>query len=236
MALFAKFKNAKNAAVEHKKTAAAQQAKPPAAPYKHVPTHAAQDALAAQPITLKPEELQARIAKARKRRASSYQSPVAARHSVYHSCESSRMSSRTNSTANSTAHFALASHPSSIKGQSSSGGSIDAVMRRSQSVPQQQGTSNSELRREDYLLPGFAGHSPFSSPGTQRPRPSQNMSSRSSFAKKKSPLSSVSSEDGTSQSLQRHPMLTQWQSPANYIQAALTHQHRPHVSCPEQRM
>lgn len=187
MALFTKFKKAKDAAVEHKKTAAAQQAKAPSVPYKHVPTHAAQDALAAQPMTLKPEELQARIAKARKRRASSYQSPVAARHSVYHSCESSRMSSRTNSTA----QFGSGSKSSSIKGHVSGAGSIDAVMRRSQSFPQPQGMSIGE-----HPFLSLGGSSSFLSPGTQQPRASNAVSSRSSFAKTKSPLSNISSDEG----------------------------------------
>ncbi|KAH7065859.1 hypothetical protein BKA63DRAFT_166359 [Paraphoma chrysanthemicola] len=186
MALFTKFKKAKDAAVEHKKTAAAQQAKAPSVPYRHVPTHAAQDALAAQPMTLKPEELQARIAKARKRRASSYQSPVAARHSVYHSCESSRMSSRTSSTA----QFASGSKSSSVKGHNSGAGSIDAVMRRSQSFPQPQGMSIGE-----HPFLSLGGSSAFLSPSTPQPRASNAMSSRSSFAKTKSPLSNISSDE-----------------------------------------
>ncbi|KAF2026939.1 hypothetical protein EK21DRAFT_91949 [Setomelanomma holmii] len=196
MALFSKFKKAKEAAVEHKKSAAAQEAKPPAAPYKHVPTHAEQDALAAQPTKiLRPDELQARIAKARKRRASSYQSPVTTRHSVYHSCESSRMSSRTDSTAG----FVSASTSSSITAHRIGDSSIDAVMRRSQSASHQRRSTNTvpDLHADDYLSSSPVGHPSFPPPAPQRPRLYQSMSSRSSYTMKKSPLSNVSVEEET---------------------------------------
>ena len=70
MSIFSKVKKAKKAAEEHKKAAAqTEEAKPPPAPYKHVVSHAAQDALAATPTTWSPEESRARIAAARKRRS-----------------------------------------------------------------------------------------------------------------------------------------------------------------------
>jgi hypothetical protein len=193
MPLFTKFKKAKDAAVEHKKTAAVEHDKPPAAPYKHVPTHAKQDALATQPTTVRPEELQARIAAARKRRASSYQSPVASRHSVYHSCESSRATSRTNSTA----EFVPMSASTSFKGKGKSAESIDTILRRPHSIsnglapPIASGRSNLSPLSS---VPGGALTFPF--PATQRPRPTHTRSRRSSFAKRKSPLS-MSVEEGT---------------------------------------
>lgn len=194
MPLFTKFKKAKDAAVEHKKTAAAEQEKPPAPPYKHVPTHAKEDALAVQPTTVRPEELQARIAAARKRRASSYQSPIASRHSVYHSCESSRASSRTNSIA----QFVPVSTSSSLKGKGKSAESIDAILRRSHSfsnghnVPMAHG----RLPSSDLSSPLTGGPLVFPLPATHRPRPTHTRSRRSSFAKRKSPLSNVSVEEG----------------------------------------
>jgi hypothetical protein len=193
MALFTKFKKAKNAAGEHKKIAAAEEGKPPAPPYKHVPTHAKQDALATQPTTVRPEELQARIAAARKRRASSYQSPVASRHSVYHSCESSRASSRTNSTA----QFIPLSTAASLKGKGKSTESIDTILRRPHSSSNGVTSPMVIGRRhpgELSSMPGGALAFPF--PPTQRPRPTHTRSRRSSFTKKKSPLS-MSVEEGT---------------------------------------
>jgi hypothetical protein len=197
MPLFTKFKKAKDAAVEHKKSAAAEQEKPPAPPYRHVPTHAKQDALATQPTvvrpakqptTLRPAELQARIAAARESRAASWQSSVASPHSVYHSCPSSRSSSR----ASSTTHFPS----SSRKGKGSSAESIDTILGRSQSlhrtdVPtangrRQHGENFSPLMSVPVLPP----------PATQRPRPVHARSRRSSFTKRKSPLSTISMEEG----------------------------------------
>jgi len=207
MALFTKFKKAKEAAVEHKKTTAAQETKPPAAPYKHVPTHAAQDALNAQPTTLKPAELQARIAAARKRRASSYQPPLATRHSVYHSCESSRASSRTPSVAG----LSSSSTPPSLKGKGVSDPTIDAVMKRPRSLSHRHSSpmASAHLQPGEYfpqiLEDSLALPPP---PVNQRPRPQHTMSTRSSFAKKKSPLSNVSLDEGTlGKSLDASPKL-----------------------------
>jgi hypothetical protein len=180
MALFAKFKKAKDAAVEHKKTTTAQQEKPPPAPYKHVPTHAAQDALSSQPTTLRPEELQARIKAARKRRANSYQPPMPVNQSIYHSCESSRSSSR----ANSSLGFSPSSTPASLKGKGNSFEAIDAAGRRSLSLSYRNNT------------PIVGGRLPFPPLASQRPRPPMSSSRRSSFTKKKSPLSTVSLDEG----------------------------------------
>ena len=187
MTLFTKFKKAKEAADEHKKTTAAQQARIPSAPYRHIPTHAEQDALASHPTSVRPEELQARIAAARKRRASSYQPPLAARHSVYHACESSRASSRTNSTA----AFSPGSTPPSLKGKGNSASSIDAVMQQSRSLSHRHSSqvTNGQLQHGGSLGPP--------APVNHRSRPNQTMSRRSSFAKKKSPLSNVSVDEGT---------------------------------------
>ncbi|KAF2002398.1 hypothetical protein P154DRAFT_573972 [Amniculicola lignicola CBS 123094] len=71
MSIFSRMKKAKKAAAEHKKVAIQEQKeeieKPPPVPYKHIPTHAAQDALSAMPTVWGPKETRARIAAARKR-------------------------------------------------------------------------------------------------------------------------------------------------------------------------
>lgn len=70
MAFFSKLRKAKGAAEEHKKaTAAAQEQPKPKVPYKHVPVHAATDALSATPTTIRAEELRERIAAARRSRS-----------------------------------------------------------------------------------------------------------------------------------------------------------------------
>lgn len=70
MTLFSKVRNARKAAEEHKKAASAQAAseKPPAPPYKHIPTHAAQDALAGSSSIWSREERSQLISAAHKRR------------------------------------------------------------------------------------------------------------------------------------------------------------------------
>jgi hypothetical protein len=198
MALFSKFKKAKHAAEEHKKTVAAHDAKP-TVPYKHVPTHAAQDALAAAPTppktTLTPEELQARIAAARSRRSSSYQTPLAARRSVYYSVDASPLNSRPGSMPSSAAV--------SLKGKSPSSVSIDAVINNKRphinhrhSMPVASGPSRpNELLTPLPPLPAVPVA--FPAPRGQRPKPYQSSSRRSSFTKRKSPLSNVSVEEGT---------------------------------------
>lgn len=181
MAIFAKFKKAKDAAVEHKK--AAQQAKP-ATPYHHIPTHAAQDALAASPTTLTSQELQSRIAAARKRRASSYQAPMTGRQSVYYDCGSSRATSRANSMIGSPSGSTLSSY-----GKSHGTGAMDMAMQGSQSLLPRHSPPSSE-----HFAPVPAGPPAFPPPPTQRPRPFQATSRRSSYSKKRSPLSNTVEE------------------------------------------
>jgi len=202
MAFFTKFKKAKDAAVEHKKAAAAQETKPPAAPYRHIPTHAAQDALNVQPTVLKPEELQARIAAARKRRASysnyQAQTPMATRHSVYHSTASSRASSRAPSIA-----LSPRSSPPSLKGKEREEMSIDGVVKRARSASYHSSPKmvNAHLQNGDYFPQIPEGPASLPLPVSQRRPP---ISNRSSFAKRKSPLSTVSLDEGTSHHISTH--------------------------------
>lgn len=70
MPFFSKLKSAKKAADKHKQAANAQtDDKPAAAPYKHVPTHAARDALSGTPDGWSTRERSAAIAAAHKRRS-----------------------------------------------------------------------------------------------------------------------------------------------------------------------
>jgi hypothetical protein len=66
MKFFSKLRKAKGAAEEYKKAAAAQEEPKPRVPYKHIPTHAAQDALASAPTYVGTVNLQARIAEAKR--------------------------------------------------------------------------------------------------------------------------------------------------------------------------
>ncbi|KAL5119332.1 hypothetical protein ACEQ8H_002819 [Pleosporales sp. CAS-2024a] len=194
MPLFAKFKKAKDAAADHKKTPALADAKPPSPPYKHVPTHARQDAVIIQPTTVRPEDLQARIAAARKKRAVSYQSPLASRHSVYPSCESSRVPSRSNSTA----HFVPVSTTASLRGREKSAESIDTILRRPHSIAGSMPSSYGIARipMSEYSASLASGSLGFPFAPTQRSRPTHSRSRRSSFNKRKSPLSmSVEEEE-----------------------------------------
>ncbi|KAF2106929.1 hypothetical protein BDV96DRAFT_310809 [Lophiotrema nucula] len=83
MSIFSRVKKAKKAAEEYKKAVIqTEEAKPPPATYKHVVSHAAQDALAATPTRWSPEESRARIATARKTRSEMVVSaPATANHS-----------------------------------------------------------------------------------------------------------------------------------------------------------
>lgn len=194
MPLFTKFKRARESHIEPKKTTPVSKPKSTTTtttttPYKHVPTHAAQDALAGSRTVLRPEELQARIAAARKRRASSSESSLVARRAVYHSCEPSRSSTRAHSIAGSTR--------SSIKGKGLGDTSIDTVLNRSQSFsPQQNSAVASRHVPKQHHSSVPDGHIYLSPPLMQRPRPYRASSSRSSFTQKKSPLSTVSFETG----------------------------------------
>lgn len=226
MAFFTKFKKAKEAAVEHKKSAAAQETKPPSAPYRHIPTHAAQDALNVQPTTLKPAELQARVAAARKRRASysAYQSPMSTRHSIYHSTENSRASSRAPSIA-----YSPQSTSPSLKGKGRDDQSIDGLVKRARSASYRHSPAmtSAHLQQGEYFPQIPEGPLALPPPVSQRRPP---ISNRSSFAKKKSPLSTVSVDEGVFHKLHTLKMnLTLVQALSRFSRAAPTHLQSPRV-------
>jgi hypothetical protein len=70
MSIFSKVKNAKKAAEQHKQASSQAQAdfKPPTG-YKHIPTHAAQDALSCAPTSWTVEESRAKISAAHRRKS-----------------------------------------------------------------------------------------------------------------------------------------------------------------------
>ncbi|TKA79363.1 hypothetical protein B0A49_01010 [Cryomyces minteri] len=69
MSIFSKIKGAKQAADQHKAAPAAADDKPKLAPYKHVPTHAAVDALSGAPSSWKAEDRERIIAQNKRRSA-----------------------------------------------------------------------------------------------------------------------------------------------------------------------
>lgn len=198
MSIFSKVKKARKAANEHKKSAAQEQAaeaaKPPPTPYKHIPTHAAQDALAATPTTWSPEETRARIAEARKRRDAT--TTMSAPASAYHS------------RANSEINF-----PNRAVHRTRSDLSIDSVMHRSQSfqwnhsasdypppVPSLPSVHSSYTKlSEEHHTSSMSRDVPAPPALKQRPQYSGRPASRrnSSANRKRSPLSNESVEEGT---------------------------------------
>lgn len=70
MSIFSKVKNAKKAAEQHKRASSQAQADfKPLARYKHIPTHAAQDALSCAPTSWTVEESRAKISAAHRRKS-----------------------------------------------------------------------------------------------------------------------------------------------------------------------
>ncbi|KAK5244332.1 hypothetical protein LTR16_007641, partial [Cryomyces antarcticus] len=69
MSIFSKIKGAKQAADQHKAPPAAADDKPKPAPYKHVPTHAAVDALSGAPSSWKAEDRERIMAQNKRRSA-----------------------------------------------------------------------------------------------------------------------------------------------------------------------
>lgn len=183
MKFFSKLRKAKGAAEEYKKAAAAQEEPKPKVPYKHVPTHAAQDALASAPINMGTASLQARIAEAKR---TVPPTPTLARSRSMQSMRNYSLSSSrpgSSSTHTSPSH----SRASSFGGRSSSDLSIGSVMQSSSTQPSQR----------DFLSQPYKPT--LSAPSAYRPRGYPTNSSRSSMkAKVRSPLATVSiNEEGT---------------------------------------
>lgn len=191
MALFSKLRKAKEAAHEHKKEAAVQDQPKAKVPYKHVPVHAGADALSATPTTFGSEDLRNRIAEARRTRSMSAAStPTRAGASVYQSVNSSSSRSRPSSVVSTPSH----SRNGSLGKRTNSDLSISTMM---QSHPDTLSRGRQPVRRDYFShasgVPVVSQHS-----AQHRPKYRKTVSSPSSIAKRKSPLSAMSiNEDGT---------------------------------------
>lgn len=192
MSIFSRVKKAKKAAEDHKKAAAADtEPKPPPKPYKHVPTHAAQDALAATPTSFSPEEARVKIAAARRRKSEMNLSSLRSSHQSYnHSRDSSEISF---------SHRPLPRTRSNL--------SINALMKeasRPQAYPHSLPVHGRQAAQssEDYSLHPAADYRTFPNPRDvlmpppKRQRSYQNLSRKSFMTRRKSPLSNISMEEG----------------------------------------
>lgn len=189
MAFFSKLKKAKDAAADHKKEAATQEQPKPRVPYKHVPVHAAADALSANPTTIRAEELRERIAAARRSRSVSSASGTArSGAAVYQAANSPKSWSRPSSSTSSPSH----SRNGSLGTRTNSDLSISTMMNSYPETP----SRGRQPARRDYFSHSAGVPAVPQLPAQHRPKP-QTLSSRSSVTKRRSPLSAMSiTEDG----------------------------------------
>ncbi|KAL1603359.1 hypothetical protein SLS59_004455 [Nothophoma quercina] len=187
MAFFSKLKKAKEAAAEHKKEAVAQEAQKPKVPYKHIPVHAGADALSATPSTIRSEELRERIAAARRNRAyssaSAPSSPTQTGAELYQSVGSSSRS-RPSSIPSSPSH----SRNASLGKRTNSDLSISTMMQSHQETP----SRGRQPARRDYFSHQNGVPAVPQVPAQHRAKTQKTVSSRSSVAKRRSPLSAMS--------------------------------------------
>jgi hypothetical protein len=187
MKFFSKLRKAKGAAEEYKKAAAVQEEPKPRVPYKHIPTHAAQDAMASAPTSVGTANLHARIAEAKR---SVPPTPTLARS---RSLQSIRTYSAPTSRASGSSTPVSPSHSraSSFGGRSSSDLSIGSVMQSKRTFP-----TDLQPSQRDFLSQPYKPT--LSAPSAYRPRGYPTNSSRSSMkAKRRSPLATVSiNEEG----------------------------------------
>ena len=187
MAFFSKLKKAKEAAAEHKKEAVAQEAQKPKVPYKHIPVHAGADALSATPSTIRSEELRERIAAARRSRAyssaSAPSSPTQTGAELYQSVGSSSRS-RPSSIPSSPSH----SRNASLGKRTNSDLSISTMMQSHQETP----SRGRQPARRDYFSHQNGVPAVPQVPAQHRGKTQNTVSSRSSVAKRRSPLSAMS--------------------------------------------
>jgi hypothetical protein len=200
MPFFSKLKKAKEAAAEHKKEAAKEEEKKPKVPYKHVPTHAGIDALAATPSSMGNSELRERIAAARRSRSVSSASAPAHRlgTSLYHGqAGGSSSRSRPASVISTSSH----SRNGSLGRRTNSDLSISTMMQSHQETP----SRGRQPVRSDYFSHASGVPAVPQLPPQHRPKTQKTVSSRSSVAKRRSPLSAMSiTEDGMYPYLKSH--------------------------------
>ncbi|KAF9691524.1 hypothetical protein EKO04_010507 [Ascochyta lentis] len=185
MAFFSKLKKAKEAAAEHKKEAVNQEQPKPKVPYKHVPVHAAADALSATPTTIRAEELRDRIAAARKSRSmSSASGSVRSGTALYQTVNTPNSRSRPSSVASSPTH----SRNGSLGKRTNSDLSISTMMQSHQDAP----SRGRQPARRDYFSHSSGVPAVPQLPAQHRSVPQGTISSRSSVTKRRSPLSAMS--------------------------------------------
>lgn len=187
MPFFSKLKKAKEAAAEHKKEASKEEEKKPKVPYKHVPTHAGIDALAATPSSMGNSELRERIAAARRSRSVSSASAPAHRSgtSLYHGqAGGSSSRSRPASVISTSNH----SRNGSLGRRTNSDLSISTMMQSHQEKP----SRGRQPVRNDYFSHASGVPAVPQLPPQHRPKTQNTVSSRSSVAKRRSPLSAMS--------------------------------------------
>ena len=188
MPFFSTLKKAKEAAVEHKKEVAAQEQPKPKVPYKHVPVHAAADALSATPTTIRADELRERIAAAR--RSKSVSSATARSGASFHQpVKAPNSRSRPSSIASSPTH----SRNGSLGKRTNSDLSISTMLQSHQETP----SRGRQPVRRDYFTHPLGEPAVPQLPAQYRPKTQTTVSSRSSVTKRRSPLSAMSiNEDG----------------------------------------
>lgn len=188
MAFFTKLKKAKGAAEEHKKAAASVKEEKPKVPYKHIPVHAAQDALSATPTTIRAEVLRERIEKARRTRPTSQSSNRTALSGIaMYQSVNGQPRSRPASIASAPSH----SRQGSLGKRTNSDLSIASMMN---TYPEAASRGRQPARRDHFAQDSGAPAVP-PVPEMHRPKYSST-SSRSSVTKRRSPLSAMSiSED-----------------------------------------
>ncbi|KAJ8108361.1 hypothetical protein OPT61_g8226 [Boeremia exigua] len=191
MAFFSKLKKAKEAAHEHKKEAAAQVEEKPKVPYKHVPVHAARDALSATPSTIGSHELREKIAAARRSRSISNASASSRSGSALYQSVNTPSRSRPssiNSAPCSSASSVSHSRNGSLSRRTNSDLSISTMMQSHQETP----TRGRQPVRHDYFSQSSGVPGVPQVPAQHRPKAQKPVSSRSSVAKRRSPLSAMS--------------------------------------------
>lgn len=202
MPFFSKLKKAKEAAAEHKKEAATQEEQKPKVPYKHVPVHAGIDALAATPSSMGNSELREKIAAARRSRSVSSASAPAYRsgNSLYQGQAGSPTSrSRPASVISSTSH----SRNGSLGKRTNSDLSISTMMQSHQETPSR---GRQPVRTDYFSHPSSVPAVP-QVPAQHRPKAQKTVSSRSTVAKRRSPLSAMSiTEDGKHNHFKSHDL------------------------------
>jgi hypothetical protein len=170
---------------EHKSATAAAQTSRPNSLTNFSKPLAKDSPPVASPKLVGPEELQARIKAARISRTASQPLPEAVRRKLDHSSDPIHPALRARSSV-----APNVNRGPSYKCKSREDLSIDAVIRR----------LSTDTSGQDTLqlpIPPVPALPAFLSPGTHRPRQYQSTSRRSSMTRQKSPLSNVSSPDGT---------------------------------------